>query len=362
MEMTSQEIAAADARRRARALRREQVSVRASGPVARSGDGGGEVDVLSILGLFPSWIAYRGHRQREFLARHGIRHGWTHASDETGLTEEIERRRPRVVLNEVWRAPAEVVAALAQRFPRTQFVSLTHATPAYIATDDPERHYDFLRLAREMGNCHYGTVMPVERVIYAPGTKVVSLPNFCELPSNLPAREDGPPTVSLIGRDNQSIKGWGGAVAAVEFAARSIPDLHVIAGSPELQKKAAPHLEHLEMVGIPVIRMGWIARWRYLELLARSVDAHLTATLAESFGLVPLEHCLLGRPVTGTPALEWLPPAWQRNAQDPADLANCLIGQLANKEASSAQAIKAAEAVVRQNHARLIESLESLLA
>lgn len=360
--MTSQEIAAADARRRARADRREHARGQVRGPAPRSGDGGGAVDVLSILGLFPSWIAYRGHRQREFLARHGIRHGWSHASDEAGLAEEIERRRPRVILNEVWCAPANVVATLARRYPETQFVGLTHATPAFIATDAPMRHYEFLRLAREFPNCHYATVMPADRVIAPQGAKVVSLPNFCELPKNLPVRDGGPPTVSIIGRDNQGSKNWGGAVAAVELAARSISDLHVIAGSPELHGKASPHMEHLEMVGIPVIRMGWIARWRYLELLARSVDAHLTATLAESFGLVPLEHCLLGRPVTGTPALEWLPPAWQRNAQDPADLANCLLGQLENKKASSAEAIKAAEAVAKENHARLIDALERLLA
>lgn len=359
-EMTPEQLAAADERRRRREARRAaSMPGRPLDPPAR--DGGGGVDVLSILGVFPTWVACRGHRQRQFLAARGIRHGWTHAANLETLAGEIAARNPRVVLNEVWRVDPATMAALASRFPATQFVALTHATPAWISTDRPEDHYAFLRLAREQSNCHYGTVMTVDRVAAPPGTKVVSLPNLCTIPEGLPDREDGPPTVSLVARDNQAIKQWGGSIAAVEIAARRIPDLHVLVGSPALRDGAEPHLAHLQELGIPTIRAGWGAWKSYLDTVARYVDVHLTATLSESFCLVPLEHCLLGRPVVGTPAIEWLPERWRRNPQNPAALASTLVSHFEDYAASSAKALGVARNVAARNHCHLLATFETLL-
>lgn len=360
MEMTPEQLAAAAGRRRRREARRAaSVPGQPIAPAAR--DGGGRVDVLSILGVFPTWVACRGHRQRQFLASHGIRHGWTHAAHLGPLSREISDRNPRLVLNEVWRVDPGTMASLAARFPAIQFVALTHATPAWISTERAADHYAFLRLAREQSNCHYGTVMTVDRVVAPRGTKVVSLPNLCTIPQGLSGREAGPPTVSLVARDNQSIKQWGASIAAVEIAARRIPDLHVLVGAPALRDGAAPHLDHLQEIGIPTIRAGW-GSWRsYLSTVARHVDVHLTATLSESFCLVPLEHCLLGRPVVGTPAIEWLPGRWQRNPQDPADLASTLVSHFEDYSAAAAKAIGVARNVAEKNHRHLRATFENLL-
>lgn len=345
--------------REAAAVRRERRQGRAA-LRQPAGDGGGPVEVLSLLGHFPTWIQYRGHRQRAFLASHGIRHGWSHARDAATLKAEIEARGVRVVLNEVWSLSAGDMARLAAACPSVQFVALTHAVPGWVATERSEEHYDWLRLARELPNCHYGTVMSVERVVAAPGTRLVSLPNLCTLPEDLPEREPGPPTVSLIARDTES-KQWGTAIAAVALAARTVPDLHVVIGCPDLKGGIGPHLAFLDEMGVPWSRMLWDNWGTYLDRIARSVDCHLTATLAESFCLVPLEHCLLGRPVAGTPAVEWLPERWQGHPQRPASLAWHLTVLFDDYAASSRYARGVAENVAERNHRHLIESLHRLL-
>lgn len=319
------------------------------------------MEVLSLLGHFPSWVEYRGHRQREFLALSGIRHGWTHARDAETVGREIAARGARVVLNEVWCLPPLELAKVAARFPAVQFVALSHAVPGWEATRYGPLHYTCQRLAREVANVHFGTVMPVDRVAAVPGTRVVSLPNFCQLPQGLPDREPGPPTVSLIARDDEG-KQWGAAVAAVILAARMIPDLHVVIGCPDVFKGIAPQLAHLSTCGVPWVRLLW-DRWEaYLDRVARSVDCHLTATLAESCCLVPLEHCLLGRPVVGTAAVEWLPSRWQCNPQDPAAMAAGLARHFEDYATASTKARAVAESVVARHHRQLITNLQNLIA
>jgi hypothetical protein len=323
-------------------------------------DTDGTVDVLSILGRFPTWVEYRGCRQRDFLAAAGIRHGWTHARDLVALTSEIARREPRVVLNEVWMISPDDMAALATQFPGVQFVALTHGTPAWISTERAGEHYAFLHLSRERGNCHYGHVMAANRCVSLPGSKIVSLPNFVAMPADLPQRESGPPTVSLIARDTET-KQWGAAVAAVALAAQRIPDLHVLLGDAHLKAGIDPHIGFFGDLGIPTVTVKW-GRWEdYLDRVARSVDCHLTATLAESFCLVPLEHCLLGRPVAGTPAVEWLPARWQRNPQAPAALASTLVSHFEDYTDASARALGVAQNVAARNHRHLLASLQRLL-
>ena len=351
-EMSKEERDAAAARRARRQGR---------GPIGTPpGDGGGPVEVLSLLGHFATWVQYRGHRQRAFLASHGIRHGWSHARDAATLKAEIEARGVRVVLNEVWHLPLPEMARLAADFPAVQFVPVNHGVPGWVATRYSKIHYEILRLARELPNCHYGTVMSSERVAAPVGSKVVSLPNFCTLPEDLPEREPGPPTVSLIARDEEG-KQWGAAIAAVALAARSVPDLHVVVGCPDVFGGIGPHLAHLDEIGVPWARMLWGDWESYLDRVARTVDCHLTASTAESFCLVPLEHCLLGRPAVGTPAVEWLPERWQAHTQRPADLACRLTGLFSDYESSSRHARGVAGNVVDRNHRHLIASLHRLL-
>lgn len=350
--MTPEERAAAAARR---ANRQGRAVI-----TAPPGDGGGPVEVLSLLGHFATWVQYRGHRQRAFLAGHGIRHGWSHAQDAATLRREIEARGVRVVLNEVWHLPLADMAKLAAAFPDVQFVVVNHGVPGWVATRYSTIHYEILRLARDLPNCHYGTVMSVERVAAPPGTRVVSLPNFCLLPENLPDREPGPPTVSLIARDEEG-KQWGNAIAAVALAARAVPDLHVVIGCPDVFGGIAPHLAHLDEIGVPWTRMLWDNWETYLDRVARTVDCHLTATLAESFCLVPLEHCLMGRPAVGTPAVEWLPDRLQGHPQRPASLAYILSGLFADYENAARHAKGVAWNVRERNHRHLIASLNRLL-
>lgn len=365
-QMTKEEEAAADLRRAKRDERRRisaQPSLTAPRALVTTGapatDDEGEVDVLSVLGSADYWVAYRGVRQKAFMRGHDILHGWTLNRELESVSEDIRKRNPKVVLNEVWALDLRVMAALADRYPSVQFVALSHGAPGWVSTVLPHHHYGYLRLARERANCYYGTVMETHRLAAPHGTNVVSLPNFSFLPDDLPAREDGPPTVSLIARDSHP-KQWGLSAAAVAIAARQVKDLHVVSISPDLHAGIEPHISWLLEQGIPVVRPPWGAWQDYLRIISSKVDAHITATLSESFCVVPLEHCLMGRPVAGTFAVEWLPDKWKGNPQDPQSLADILVRTIGNKKAG-AEARKAAKMVVDWNHKALVKTMKQLI-
>jgi len=372
IQMTPKEEEEAAARRRmrqgraemARALIPQRNPDLPKGPpkpyMPAANDGGGPIDVLSVMGAFPTWVAYRGHRQKAFLAQQGIRHGWHHVKYADDVAKVIEERGPRVVLNEVWWMDPKDVEALAKRFPETKFVALAHGTPAWVSTIRPDEHFANLRMAREIPNCYYGIVTNTGKLPSVPGTKVVEIPNFAILPGNLPEREDGPPTVSLIARSNEGIKHWGGSTMAVEFAARRIKDLHIVMATYDKSDSTSAHVRHFEEIGIPITVVQWGDWENYIRTVAAKVDAHLTASLSESLCLVPLEHCLLGRPAIAGPAVEWLPDAWKGNPQEPDTLAKRLAAVMQSRKASTL-ARNAAEAVVKRNHKVLIDHLGDLL-
>lgn len=323
-------------------------------------DPGGRVDVLSLIGNFPTWVEYRGHRQRNFLAKHGIRHGWTHYPQQVRLKREIEQRTPKVVLNETWMATPETVAKLADAFPAVKFVNLTHGVPGVIASHRSGEFYDFQLLAQDRANCFFGHVMREDRTISPPACKVVRLPNFLELPDGLPEKQAGGPfTVSLIAR-NTPDKNWGTMAAAVMEAARSM-ELQVLACSPEFNRSTDAHIDALLRRGIPCTVLPWKDWGTYLHAVASSADVNLTASLAESFCLIPLEHCLLGKPVITSPAVEWVPRKWQASPQDPAALAAVIKSLRAGYRRASRKARKLGRKITAENHKALLSNLNQLL-
>lgn len=321
----------------------------------------GPLDVLSILSAsLASWVEYRGARQQRFLGEHGICHGWTLRTTRGDLAKEIRHRSPQVVLNETWIADPGVIRDLATEFPEVRFVSLTHGVPAAMASHRPRDHYKCLRAARDLPNCYYGHVMPESRLIAPTGVKAVSLPNLIEIPEGLPSRaKDAPFTVSLIGRSD-FLKGWGSTVGAIVEASR-YADLQVIVSAPNERNGLIHHLDFFDDCGVSWTRTPWRGWQDYLAMVAQYVDVGLCGSWVESLCLIPLEHCLLGRPVVTTAAVEWVPSEWQVNGQDPREMAACLLDHKKHYAKRSRQAQKLAERLRKDSNRSLIKNLTALL-
>lgn len=324
-------------------------------------------DVLSRLSAFPSWVEYRVGRLGAFLQEHGIRlQGLTTGTyDEIGAA--IEQTGCRVFLNEVWQVPPPGVRRLAMRFPKVTFISINHGSPV---TGEAmawwtRNHLGFAELSRELPNCWYGTVMPESRFPMPPMGKVVSLPNLVTLPDGWRAESiadyptDHVPVIGIFGR-HVSTKNWMAQTSAIVEMAKS-RDVTALLSSPAPQDQMADYLRWLDLAGVPWSYVPWQGWESYLRTLRFGVDVLLHASICESFGSIPAESALLGRPVVGTAAIEFLPDHWRANPQDPHDIARVALEHLTHYPERSAEGVLIARYAAQENAATLLANLSRFL-
>jgi hypothetical protein len=323
-------------------------------------------DVLSRLSAFPSWVEYRVGRLGAFLQEHGIRlQGLT-----TGAFDEIaaaiEQTGCRVFFNEVWQVPPPGVRRLALRFPKVTFISINHGSPV---TGEAmawwtRNHLGFAELSQALPNCWYGTVMPESRFPMPPGGKVVSLPNLVTLPDGWRAGPvdrpiDHTPVVGIFGR-HVPTKNWMAQTAAIVEMAKVRP-VTALLSSPAPQDQMADYLRWLDLAGVPWTYVPWQGWESYLRTLRFGVDVLLHASICESFGSIPAESALLGRPVVGTSAIEFLPDHWRANPQDPGDIARVALDHLDHYADRSAEGVDVATRAAGANATALLTNLSRFL-
>ncbi len=323
----------------------------------------GRCEVLSLLGRFlSSWIEYRGARVGRFLGEHGIRHDYAAWEGPREMGAMVEETGARVVLNEVWQMTPQAVADLAARFPGVRWVNLNHGSPCNLPMKDHRRHLhaEFVQLSLERPNVFYGTVMAAERW---PGIeRLVSLPNLVMLPEGLKSRrrEIGERVcVSMVGRMTLE-KNWPGHMAAACVLAREVP-LTVAVCTRESPDEMRGYLRLIEMAGADWFHIPWGDWEGYLTQISNAAHLCFQASLMESFNSVAAEHMLLGIPVVGSQAIEYLPRGWQANPQDPVDLCRVALDHLDLYETRAKTAGEIARRLSRNNAAAFLAGIEGLL-
>ena len=321
-------------------------------------------EVLSVLtGGDDQWIDYRGRRLGAWLAARGISHGWCLHGGAAWMAEEARRRGAKVILSEAQAIPPATISALAEALPSVAIVTLLHGAPSWCVSSTPRLTYDAIRQARDFPNVYLGVVSGESAMAWLPGAKIVPLPNPIEVPpkltrSNGAAKETGEIVVSLVARPSP-VKNWGGMLAALGILARKRKLRAVVAGRETTPNHLA-HLDYLRDLGVDarILPFGdWAAT---LELIASETQVGLACGYSDSLNLVAAEHCLMGIPVVGSPALDWLPPSWRVSPQDPQAIAD-MAETLAASEKAGAQAKRIARAKAKENEKALIEGLQSLI-
>lgn len=319
-------------------------------------------EVLSVLtGGDAPWIAYRGERLGRWLAERGIDHGWCLLGDPEWLAEEVRARGARVIISEAQCIPAASVERLSAALPDVQIVQLFHGAPVWVASAAAGQTYESIRQSRDLPNVHVGVVSGIDAMTWLPGSKIVELPNPIEIPAGLEtidAREtDEPLCVSLIAR-SAAPKNWGGMLAALGILARRRPIHALVSGHDVgLGREQSRYLADLGIDAETVPFGDWA---KTLARVARSVDVGLCCGWTDALNLVAAEHCLLGIPVVGSPALDWLPPTWRVSPQDPVAMADLVEAHAANPQAGP-RGRKIALALAAANEATLLANLRTLI-
>lgn len=326
----------------------------------------GKVDVLSVLNPSKNWVDYRKDRFGGVLRKHGISHACLTERSHAGLQETLRATEVRVLLSEVWQVTPDIMGPLADEFPATKFVSLWHGSPTHIEnfSNWPAWNREFLRLSKTKPNCYYGHVMDAGRMPVPPEAKVVTISNVAMLPRGvtpqnrkLPAK----PHVLISGR-NTFIKNITSQVYAAIYLNDLMPEgivVHLMSDCPPADMWV--HTEALDDHGIEW-RYHKFDRWAsFMKWMSNTIDLSFCATLTESFGLIAMESLLLGIPVMGSYAIEFIPDAWKANPQHPAEMAGVAHRIFKDHGTLSLLAREIAEARCNENEMSLIRNVRGLL-
>jgi glycosyltransferase involved in cell wall biosynthesis len=330
--------------------------------------GTGNVDVLSVLNPTQSWVDYRNDRFGGVLRSHGISHESITTRNYEDVMVRLTNGKVRIVLNEVWQLRPDKMEFLARHFPDTIFISLTHGSPVHLEYVDrwAQEHVDFLRMSRDLENCYYGHVMEGLRFIGPPGSKIVTIPNVAMIPRRLaPAATKvlpEKPQILIAGR-NTFIKNLTAQVAAAVILDKMHPGGIIVNLMSNCDEGAmARYMSTMTEQGIDARYHPWSPWAAYLEWMKMSIDLTFAATLTESFGLIAIESMMLGIPVMGSFAIEFLSPAYQANPQSPADMARVAMSILNDYETARRLGIIEANRVAARNESNLIDTIRGLLA
>lgn len=270
-----------------------------------------------------------------------------------------ETRAPRLVVNRSFCVGWDVVEALAEEYPQTNFVTVNHSSQAHLLTHGHwlRAQSEFLRLAIERENCYLAS--PDERVPLREATgceRVIWLPNLVELPPYTVTRNRPKvPVVSLVGR-RDLVKNFPTQILAAGIVSRRKPIklLIVTRGNGDDFARLA------DQCGVEAEVFQWEQHRDYLSLIGQRVDVGLQSSFSESFNYVALDHMGLGIPVVGSPAIRYLPLPWQASPDDPASIALTLARVLDDRDAGQ-EARRIADRVAGRNQRAFAAVIRSLV-
>lgn len=309
------------------------------------------------------WVEAQAKTPVDFLVEHGLAAAMWDVNGKSGdeLAAELETLRPRLVVNCAMFIHFGRLSNLARRFPAIRFLTTCHSSQADLARNNCwiRSQFEYMNVARELGNCYYSLMD--ERPEFA---GVVDCPRMLHLPgcvsrsASVPrAAPHEPPVVSLI-CEWRALKNIPNQILAVALVQKRTPCKLLLSIGKDQRRMAATYAEGLEL---DFATRAWQPTREYLGMLARDVDIGLQASFTESFNYVGMDHLLLGKPVVGSPAIRYLPAAWQANPDDPRAIADALVAVLENYPLASERAKAAGEHQADKSNAGFLEAIRGLL-
>jgi glycosyltransferase involved in cell wall biosynthesis len=233
--------------------------------------------------------------------------------------------------------PGDVEAA-AVAYPSVKFWIIYHGSQASRGVNQGwmKNQRLFLDLSRRLPNVWYGTPEPTAPFAEFGYDRFLTWPNTIpfKIPET-PAALSVPPVLLIAGRGDV-IKARATAVLAAGLVAKKRPITLAIA----VNSNAGPLDDLAAAVGITVSKQPYRSSAKFREYLRGSVAVVLNATMTEAMQYVGLDALSQGRPVVGSQTIRYLPPEWQADPNDPADIARVAMMFLDDYERYSAEALR----------------------
>jgi len=322
------------------------------------------MDILFGINLRnPLWCEPLGRVPVDILTQHDIDAAlWdVHGKNGDMLADDIERLRPRVVINCAMLIHSGRFGNLARQFPRVRWVTTCHSSQSDLARNECwlRQQGAFIELARSLPNCFYALVDNRTRLRDAFNcNRVIHLSNCARYPDLETSHSlHEPPVVSLI-CDWSQLKNLPNQLAAISLVSRSRPCKLLLYVSHDRRSSAAAFAHSLGLDADVRLWQPWSA---YLRTVASDVDIGMQASFTESFNFVALDHLYFGKPVVGSPAVRYLPQQWQADPDDPMDISEKVLDSLDDYAARTRDATRVSRTVAKECNAAFIAAVERLL-
>jgi hypothetical protein len=268
----------------------------------------------------------------------------------------------KLVINHGFVFAADQFVRIAREFPRIAFVAVNHCALNH-TLNSPQVW---------PGICAYRAAMPTLPNLWLgepdwlscladlfPASirgRVVWWPNPVALPPSPATVRPDPPCILLACRSDV-VKALPSQLCGMALAQRQRPSLRCVLS---LANGSAPKLIEATGGRIETAKYADAAGWA--RRLREEVSVAMQASMAESFNYVALDALGWGRPVVGSSAIRYLPPAWTCNPNDPRQIAAMILEHLDDYEARAAEARRVAEAVSGRQNAAYCQTIKGLLS
>ncbi len=321
------------------------------------------VDILLPLHGTPNdaWWYIRGECVVQLLRENGfsaevIPLAGTKSAD---VRQMLATYNPRLFINRAFAIGVDVIREVARDFPQVRFLTVNHSSQSDLLRNTRRMtdQVGHIHAAQEFDNCYYGVVDErnfIGEILKSP--KCVWVPNCVPpMPDPAPPASREKPVVSLICR-YETIKNIPNQLLALAYAGG------VKARLVMKNAKRTAIDELAQTLGLDYEWAEWSSWPRHIYGIRDEVDVGLQCSFSESFNYVALEHLLLGKPVIGSPAIRYLPDAWQVNPDDPRAIAECLRRMIESIDADSQQAAATGAETAKQQNRSFITVFSALLS
>ena len=263
---------------------------------------------------------------------------------ESDLPAIIRQHRPRVVFCHAFQVAARAVAAAAESNPDIHFLIVFHSSQNHLLYSNgwPAKQREALDLSARLPNVWYATPDATNGLAAVGHPRVVTFPNPFPPSAFLDPPPPERPALLISGRLDL-VKGIPAAIIAAGIVQRShAVDVLTLCRHGSKSKVLR---ELCRCARVEATHVEWMKPEAFPAFLASRVSIVLQPSLSESFNYLALEAMAAGRPVVGSPAIRYLPPAWQADPNDPEDIALRVTWQLRDYATASSAATATARVV-----------------
>jgi glycosyltransferase involved in cell wall biosynthesis len=274
----------------------------------------GKFDLLHVLE--PRWD-YKGRMWTKALPSE-IQGAYTTHLDADSVKKAIEIGNPAVVVFHALIMPVETVREMAKSFQKVSFINLFHGSqnnllyrPSWV-----KDQLAFLQLAQDCDNVSYATPDARMALDTLGWQRCVVWPNLLAYD-----RPDGhPPTLSpprlLISGRFDIVKAIPTAILAAGLVNQKRPiELHAI-----IEDRNGVIQAMADCAKVPITMHKFMDWPEFHRFLWSSVSVFVHPSLTDANPHAPLDAAIMGRPVVGSNAVDFLPI--QADANNPVDIAD----------------------------------------